>query len=309
MPVMSRAYRVVDVFTDRPFTGNPAAVVLDAGGLNEAQMSAVAAELNLSETTFVFSLEAERSGVPRFRFRWFTPSVEATMCGHATIAGVHALFEDGRLEFGAGPESGRIDIETRSGPLVAWLESLPASPDRQMIWLELRPPRLEPCPVDRTAMAAALRVSPETFDDLPTVRTQDGDLLVFVRDAALLNDARPDFSALNEWLLRQGLRGLSLATVRTLSPTISVQSRFFAPPVGIDEDPVTGSVHGPLAVYLVRHGLVPVHDGTAGMMCVQGKPGGRTGVVYALVDVGGQTGYRVRIGGHAVTTMRGTLAS
>ena len=77
--------------------------------------------------------------------------------------------------------------------------------------------------------------------------------------------------------------------------------------LGIDEDPVTGSVHGPLAVYLVRHGLVPVDDGMAGLTCVQGRPGGRAGLVHALVQQALDSTYSVRIGGQAVVTMRGML--
>ena len=104
-----------------------------------------------------------------------------------------------------------------------------------------------------------------------------------------------------------GLRGLSLATVNTLTPSIHVQSRFFAPTCGVDEDPVTGSVHGPLAAYLVGQGRVPIQDGLAGLSCVQGIPGGRTGLVHALVREDGVGGYRVRIAGRAVTVMTGAL--
>jgi PhzF family phenazine biosynthesis protein len=106
---------------------------------------------------------------------------------------------------------------------------------------------------------------------------------------------------------RDGVRGLCLATVKTLTPSITVQSRFFAPTAGINEDPVTGSVHGPLAAYVVKHGLVPLHDGLAGLMCTQAKPGGRGGLVNALVQPQDNDVYAVRIGGRAVTAMRGTL--
>jgi PhzF family phenazine biosynthesis protein len=132
-------------------------------------------------------------------------------------------------------------------------------------------------------------------------------MLVFVRDFQTLSEARPDFPQLASLLTRCGLRGLCLATVKTLTPSINVQSRFFAPTAGVDEDPVTGSVHGPLSAYLVKHGLVPLQEGLAGLTCTQAKAGGRAGLIHALVQPQGNDVYAVRIGGRAVTTMRGTL--
>ena len=123
-----------------------------------------------------------------------------------------------------------------------------------------------------------------------------------------VNDAKPDFGKLRDWQSKRGLRGLCLASSKTLTPSIQVQSRFFAPAGGVDEDPVTGSVHGPLAAYLAEHGLVPIDDsGLAGMQCVQAKAGGRAGVVYALAQRQHDDTYAVRIGGQAVTVMKGTL--
>ncbi len=130
---------------------------------------------------------------------------------------------------------------------------------------------------------------------------------MFVRDVATLNEARPNAAALGEWQRQRGMRGLCISTLNTLTPSVHVQSRFFAPAAGIDEDPVTGSVHGPLTAYLVTRGLVPVHDGLAGLSCVQSKAGGRAGLLHALVAVGADGGCAVRIAGQAVATMRGTL--
>ena len=321
---MGRPYWVVDVFTDQRFAGNPAAVLLDHEGLSDSRMQAIAGEFNLSETTFVLpaaavdqfgqtesQVESPGNGrdkkVERVRFRWFTPTLEASMCGHATIAGVHALVESGRLR-GVNGQACSLLIETRSGLLTAFVETLPNRPEKRLIWLELRPPVLIDQPMDRGVLAAALRIDKEaTRGDLPTVRTQDDDLLLFVDRVITVHAARPDFGRLAELLTSSRLRGLSLATSNTLSSSISIQSRFFAPPAGVNEDPVTGSVHGPLAAYAVQHGLVPIQGGTAGMMCVQGIPGGRCGVVYALVETASTGSYAVRIGGHAVTTMHGSI--
>ena len=230
------------------------------------------------------------------------------MCGHATLAGVHTLIEAGRWTPDKSQASATVRIETLSGLLTAFVEPLPGRPGRRMIWLELRPPRLEDHAVNRSELAGVLRIAPDAFEpSLPVMQTQDEDLIVLVKNMADVHGASPDFGALATWLSRERVRGLSLATVNTVTPSISVQSRFFCPSVGIDEDPVTGSVHGPLAAYLVRHGLVPVHDGMAGFMAVQGKPGGRCGLVSALVRVDDGHACSVRIGGEAITTMRGVL--
>ena len=325
---MSRSYFVVDAFTNERYAGNPAAVVLDAEGLNDAQMQAIAAEFNLSETTFVLSPErtedqstrhqsvagaggiaqAEACGSAFVRFRWFTPSCEVAMCGHATIAGLKALVESGRIVHCDPSSSTKIGIETRSGLLTGFIESIPGSDTGLMIWLQLVKPRLTEHAMPGSELAEVLGLEVDVFDDaLPPSRTQDEDLIVFVQNFKILNDARPDFRRLTQWLDRERLRGMSLATVHTLSPSIHVQSRFFAPNVGVDEDAVTGSVHGPLASYLVAHELAPMHEGVAGLSCVQGKAGGRAGLVHALVRSETDGTHNVRIGGQAVITMRGTL--
>lgn len=315
---MARPCYIIDAFASEPYSGNPAAVVLDADGLDDATMQHVAAEFNLSETAFVLPPKgaALREGADAgpaadlgIHLRWFTPTAEVAMCGHATIATAHALVESGRLHVGAEAESVTIRIETLSGLLIAFIEPIPGVEGGCLIWLDLIEPILTPVTLGGSELASALNLSTEAFDtSLPIVQTQDDDLLVFVADHGSLNEARPDFTALRTLLEQHRVRGLCLATIHTLTPSISVQSRFFAPTVGINEDPVTGSVHGPLAVHLVTLGVIPVQDGIAALTCTQGKPGGRAGLVHALVQPKGDGVCTVRIGGRAVTTVRGTLA-
>ncbi len=306
---MKRPCFIIDAFASAPFTGNAAAVVLDAGGLSDDQMRRIAAEFNLSETTFVLPATSSHGGAETthaVRFRWFTPTVEVDMCGHATIAGIHALFESGRLH--AADTGQTIRIETRSGMLTGAIENMPGDSGQHMIWLEMIPPALTRRQIPVPEYAEALRISADVFDtEFPSVETQDRDIIVFVRDFMRLNEIRPDFRRLAGLLTDAGARGLCVSTVRTVTPSIQAQSRFFAPHIGVDEDPVTGSVHAPLAAYLANLGVVPFHDGVAGLQCTQGIPGGRTGQVYALVEepIGGRC--TTRIGGQAVTTIRGQL--
>ncbi|MCH8241509.1 MAG: PhzF family phenazine biosynthesis protein [Planctomycetes bacterium] len=303
---MDRRYFVVDAFTHDRFSGNAAAIVLDTEGLDDEAMQAIAAEFNLSETTFVLPADSDSAG---FRFRWFTPTTEVRMCGHATIAGAHALLESGRIQQD-DRESLSFVVESLSGPLGLHIDAMPRQPMERMIWLDLPTPQLTSTAVDMDLLASMLQLPADSFDtSLPPVKTQDDDLLVFVKHFTLVNDARPDFGRLKQLHEDSGIRGQCLGSTHTLTPSIHVQSRFFAPAAGIDEDSVTGSVHGPLATYLVKQQKVPLTDGLAGLQCAQAKPGGRGGVVFALVQPQENGQHEVRIGGRAVTSMEGRITS
>ncbi len=298
-------YAVVDAFASEAFTGNPAAVVLDAGGLDDARMAAIAREFNLSETTFVLPSSVPKAAV---RFRWFTPGTEVEMCGHATIAAVHALVEAGKFTILRDDPEAILPIQTASGVLQARTERITRGGDDYVVWLELPPPKLTPKSLNLDKLARLLGTTAESLDEsLPVMQTQDGDVLVFVRKLVDLLALAPDFAELANFGTRQHLRGFCLATVSTLSPTTHVQSRFFAPQTGINEDPVTGSVHGPLATYLVVNQLVPMSNHTAAVSCIQACPSGRAGLVRALVEQRPGEGFRVRIAGQCITTMQGTL--
>jgi PhzF family phenazine biosynthesis protein len=304
------SYHVVDAFTREPFAGNAAAVVFQAEPLHDDQMQTLAGEFNLSETTFVLPPTAGRAAV---RFRWFTPTAEVDLCGHATIAGVHALVESNNwpketpAEHRQAPTPAKpLEIETKSGILRAAVEPLPDGPP--IIWLELPDPKLEPVTILRSELAPALGLPEEAFAaprDL--VQTRDGDAICQVRDFMMLNEAAPDFTELAKLCRRHRLRGFCLTTANTLSPGMDVQSRFFAPLLGVDEDPVTGSVHGPLGAYWVQQGLVSPERQEAVLSCVQTKPGHRSGLVRVYVGLKEDGTYRVKIGGQAVTTMRGQV--
>lgn len=312
-------YYIVDVFTNERFAGNPAAVIMDASELSDQQMQAIAAEFNLSETTFILPAPStdhdDQNEAQAVQIRWFTPTMEVDMCGHATIGGIHALVESGCIKHVDPTASTIVYAHTRSGKLTVSVESMPNVSKEEnlpsggrMIWLELMPPSLTPFDADLSDLWEILNIQADAFDPtLPSRVTQDHDLLVFVKDVMALNDARPDFTKLLRWMSKFQLRGMSLATKKTLSPVIHVQSRFFAPTVGINEDPVTGSVHGPLVAYLVEKEVVPVHDGVAGLNCVQGISGGRTGLLHALVHTKEKGNHEVQIGGQSVTVMKGEL--
>jgi predicted PhzF superfamily epimerase YddE/YHI9 len=254
----------VDAFTATPFAGNPAAVCLLAAPRPDDWMQAVAREMNLSATAF---LVPEAEG---YRLRWFTPAVELDLCGHATLASGHLLWEEGHLSPG---ELARF--HTRSGTLTA---------ERAGDWIRLDFPVLPPAAAGAPAgLAQALGASPRW------VGRSRFDYLVELESAAAVRSLRPDFGSLRTVEAR-GVIVTAAADVREFD----FVSRFFAPGAGIDEDPVTGSAHCALTPFwsarLGRREMV-AHQASA-----------RGGVLRVAV-----AGERVHLAGQAVTVLRGEL--
>ena len=209
----------VDAFTDRPFGGNPAAVCLLPEDREERWMQQVAAEMNLAETAFV---QRQEDG---FRLRWFTPKVEVDLCGHATLASAHVLWHEGQVR-----SDEIIRFHTRSGVLPA-----ARSGDQIELDFPLTPEEEVPEPA---RLAEALGAP------LKYVGKSRFDYLVEVDSEPTLRRLAPDFSL----LATLPIRGL-IVTSPSSDPQFDFVSRFFAPAVGVNEDPVTGSAHCCLAAY------------------------------------------------------------
>jgi predicted PhzF superfamily epimerase YddE/YHI9 len=254
----------VDAFTDTPFRGNPAAVCLLDGPRDAAWMQDVAREMNLAETAFV---EPRADGLG---LRWFTPTVEVALCGHATLASAHALWEEGRMR---ATEPARF--RTQSGVLTA---------ERRGPWIELdfpaTPAALAEAP---PALVQALRVTPKW------VGRSAFDYLVEVDSEATVRALAPDLRT----LAGVEMRGV-MVTAPSESPAYDFVSRFFAPRAGIDEDPATGSSHCCLAPFW------GARLGKKEMTGYQASP--RGGVIHTRL-----AGERVVLGGQAVTVLRGVL--
>src|SRR5215472_915706 len=261
---MSLRITQVDAFTDTPFAGNPAAVCLLPAPRDEGWMQSVAREMNLSETAF---LVAEADG---YALRWFTPAVEVALCGHATLASAHVLWEDGHL-----PSDRQARFHTKSGLLTG---------DRAGEWIELDFPakREEPAPAP-AGLAQALGVAPKY------VGRNQFDYLVEVDGESTVRSLTPDHAA----LASLPVRGV-IVTSRADSPGYDFISRFFAPGSGVPEDPVTGSAHCALGPYW------QARLGQSDFVAYQASP--RGGVVRVRV-----VGERVKLGGKAVTVLRGEL--
>lgn len=299
-------YRLVDAFARSPYSGNVAGVILHADGLTDGQMQAIAAELGASETTFILPPTTRDAAV---RFRWFTPGSEVGFCGHATLGGAHALFEEGRFAHALAEPGTILPIESQAGILTVRTEKHPDPSEPYTIWLDM--PNSEPSktPVVVPALVRQLGLAEEAVDPaIPALRTQDDDIIIAVRDLRSLLELEPPMSELTRYCRKNRIRGILVTTTNVLSAATAVQSRFFAPAVGIDEDPVTGSVHGPLGLHLVNSGVVSLEGGQADFFCAQAKAGGRAGVVRVVVTEAASGERHVRIGGTCITTARGTLS-
>lgn len=251
----------VDAFTNRPFTGNPAAVCLLDDPGDPAWMQDVAREMNLPETAF---LQKQADG---YSLRWFTPLVEIDFCGHATLASAHMLWEQGHLLTG---EQARF--HTKSGLLTA---------ERRGEWIELNFPAKPAEAVEgMPGLQEALGVPPVS------IGMSEFDCLVEVESETVVRELQPDIAQ----LATIPVRGI-IVTSQASTPGYDFVSRFFAPRVGIPEDPVTGSAHCVLAPFwsnrLERKELTGYQASARG------------GTVRVRLD-----GTRVQLGGQAVTVLR-----
>ncbi len=261
---MGQSIVQVDAFTSTPFAGNPAAVCVLAEPRDERWMQNVAREMNLSETAF---LSRHDDG---FTLRWFTPAVEIDLCGHATLASAHVLWETGQLG-----QCEQARFHTRSGLLLA---------ERKGEWIEMDfPAKAEEAAIAPPGLLQALGVTPVYAGK------NQFDYLVEVESEEIVRGIQPNFSLLSA----VEVRGV-IVTSRASMAGFDFVSRFFAPRVGVNEDPVTGSAHCCLAPYWCsRFGRDQLVGYQASM---------RGGVVRVRVDEN-----RVYLGGQAVTVLRGEL--
>ncbi|MEO3854498.1 PhzF family phenazine biosynthesis protein [Acrocarpospora sp. B8E8] len=254
----------VDSFTDRPFKGNPAAVCLLEGPATASWMQGVAAEMRHSETAFLMPREGET-----YSLRWFTPLVEVALCGHATLAAAHILYETGQ-------ETGRIEFSTQSGIL---------SVDRDssgLITMDFPVKQPTECPVPE-GLTDALGAEPVW------VGNSQFDLLVELNSPETVRTLVPDMAA----IASIDVRGVIVTAVSPDSDADFV-SRFFAPRAGVDEDPVTGSAHCVLAPYWSQR--LAVHSLTGRQLSARG------GLVRTTLRDD-----RVDLAGQAITIWSGNL--
>jgi trans-2,3-dihydro-3-hydroxyanthranilate isomerase len=278
-------YRIVDVFTDRPLEGNPLAVFLDGAGIDDKTMQDIAREMNLSETTFI--LPATRPACDA-RVRIFTPAREMLFAGHPTIGTSYVLLQEGIVP----RESERFVLEEKVGPVPIRVERVTGN-ESPLIWLTT-PPISEGKTFERSRCAAALGLDAKDLLDFAPQLLSAGNPTLYIplRDSAAVDRA---------WLDSRGAADLQQGDdpfcVFVFTPVAAgAYSRMFAPRLGVVEDPATGSSTGPLAAYMLKHGLVPFAAGTR-FVSEQGTKMKRRSILH--VKLNGEKGCDgIEVGGH-----------
>lgn len=284
----------VDSFTKQKFHGNPAGVVPHADGLSEEQMQRIAREMNNSETAFIF-----KSASPDYdvEVRFFTPTCEVPLCGHATIAAHYVRAVEGDAT------SGRVIQKTKAGLLP--VDIIKKDGDYAIVMTQGKPDVGKPFDkemTERIAKALGITLS-DLRDDCPIAISSAGHskVMVGINSNEQLHSLKPDMAALTQISGEIGCNGYY---VFTLNPDedILVHGRMFAPAIGIIEDPVTGNANGPLGLYLVHYGICKEKqaENSFDFDIMQGEAIRRDGTMHVHVDINNGEPTLVKITGEAV---------
>lgn len=299
--------KLVDAFTKKQFSGNPAGVVLNAEGLRDEQMQLIAREINASETAFILPATDKNANL---RIRWFSPSGEVPLCGHATIASFHALAEEGMEGMKINGQH-YFHLQTKSGILIVRVEK---NFYETAVEFVLPTPKFKVKKKLSPSFVRALGLTAKDLDKgLPIVT----DLYIYipVKKLSILEKIKPNFPNLKNELNKMKVNGVSLLSLETIEKDSAIHSRFFAPNYGINEDPVTGSANGPLGCYLLQYVLPAGYpivcrelaDDRLEFVGEQGDEIQRTGRVKIRVQGKKNKIESVSVVGEAITVMSSTL--
>ena len=299
----------VDVFTERPFGGNPLAVFPEAEGLTSREMQCLAREMNLSETTFVLSPQAAGSD---FKVRIFTPAKELPFAGHPVVGTHWVLAHLGRVDL-REPVT-KVRFELGVGVLPADLH-IAGGRVQRVVMTQDRPAFLAILDTAQVAeLAEGLGLSPgaiaETELPVQVVSTGVPQMMVPVRSLAevqALDAGQLNVAALGRVCRAVGTECVMVFTLETDRPESTVHVRLFAPLLGVPEDPATGSANGALGAYLVHHRAAPVTEPTTSFVSEQGAEIGRPSTLYMEVDSKGQEAGAVRVGGKVAFVAEGIV--
>jgi PhzF family phenazine biosynthesis protein len=283
-------FKQVDVFTQKPFLGNPVAVVLDAQKLAGEQMQRIAAWTNLSETTFVLP---PSSGDADYRLRIFTPKQELPFAGHPTIGSAHAVMESGF----AKPRDGRLRQQCLAGEIELKIDR---TADGERIFVRAPQPRVSALEAAQTRrLSTALGMSSDTAVDFLRVDVGVVWLVGDLGEAARVAGLQPNLDEIRKLSEETHSAGVTLFG-RARDGRSQLQSRSFAPLLGVPEDPVCGSGNASVAAFLVHTGLI--REIGADYLTRQGMEVGRDGEIAVSIENQG-----INFGGYAVTCVDGRL--
>ncbi|WP_027408114.1 PhzF family phenazine biosynthesis protein [Anoxybacteroides tepidamans] len=288
----------VDSFTNKPFGGNPAGVVIDEVGLDDQVMQNIARELNLSETAFLFRTD---EGATDFRVRYFTPTTEIDFCGHATVASAWIL----ATEYGWADKANKVVFETNNGPVpVEWTKQ---DKNLEAVTMTLVAPKVRDAKLSINEAARMVGIPVEEVDDRYPIREAfagNWHLLIPVKSRAAIDAAQPQLDDLDVANRASGISTTHLFTFDA-KEGYDLYTRDFAPAVGIAEDPVTGAANGALTGYLYLEGILEPNRSHQ-LIIGQGDAIGRPGTLFAEIEPSTPAPV-IRIGGRAVKTIAGVL--
>jgi trans-2,3-dihydro-3-hydroxyanthranilate isomerase len=288
----------VDAFSDKAFGGNPAGVVLNANSLDEEEMLLIAREMNLSETAFVVS-----SDKSDFRIRWFTTQKEVLFCGHATVAAIHAIGEEGLYSTSEEGEYS-FEVETLVGILNVRLIK---NQDDLTVFLEAPQSSFSKEDIDIDFLTQSLNISRDSLAQLPIYidRTIDY-MFIPLQSLHYLKSYVYNYHLLKTFGEKYSIKGFSLFTTDTFEEANNVHSRFFCPYYDDIEDPCTGSANAPLAKLLVMHEIVEMSENNTFVLAEQGDFIDRPSRLKIKVEKSGGD-LKSTIVGNAFTVINGVM--
>lgn len=294
-----RVYHV-DAFTDQPFTGNTAGVVLDAEQLTGEEMQKIARELNLSES--IFLLPSDQADID-YKVRYFTPTEEIPFCGHATIGLTWLL----ATELGLSQQQDGVVLGTGAGAIpVVWHQE---HGHVQRVEMTQITPQIKSLPIDLQALSQMIGVPVDAIDPsypIQLAHTGNWHLLIPVHTQQAIDQATPDLTALSKHNKEYQIATTHLFTFTPDAENdYDLYTRDFAPAIGIVEDPVTGAANGALTGYLYLNHIIP-QDQITQLKIAQGRAIGRPGFLYVQAIPNGDHPI-IKVAGTATITIRGTL--
>jgi PhzF family phenazine biosynthesis protein len=277
----------IDAFTTEAFQGNPAGVTF-SNDLTEIEKQLIAKEMNLSETAFI-----SNSKIADYKLQWFTPTNEVNLCGHATIASLHYLFEKGIISVNQS-----VAFETLSG-------KINCANKNGKYFMQIPIPQLNEFDGCKEEILEALGIERVNVSDLPFILLDNGYLFISVNSLNALWKINPDYKKLNELSNnKKEFFDIAVFTNETIENDSSAHLRFFAPFHGIDEDPVTGSACGPLLLGLIKSGLIKNYMDDSFIKIEQGDVLNRKGRVEVKYNASKN---ELIIAGNAITVFKGKL--
>lgn len=299
---MTKGYRLyqIDSFTKTKFAGNPAGVITNADGLSDCEMQQIARELNNSETAFILSSNTNAYDV---HVRFFTPTREVPICGHATIAAHYARAVENKLK--------TIRVYQKTGAGILPVDIIEENGDYRIVMTQGEVVFENIIDGEnKYSLLAALNLEDEDLienNEIQIVSTGHSKVLIGIKSTETLNALKPNYDALTQLSQVINCNGYYVFAFDSENKDILIHGRMFAPAIGINEDPVTGNANGPLGAYLVHHHLVK-HNGKAfTFKAIQGESINRAGIIEVEVRIEENEPVEVKVSGSAVIVFQTEL--